>query len=147
MGLFAAVVGLATTSSPRADAGGPATIVLEVSTFRNSNGFLGCQLYADGAGFPDNWPSQQATFHKRVPVTGPTTSCTYTSLPPGTYAATVIHDENANGKLDTNFLGVPKEAYGVSNNHTHALKRPTWDESKFVVNADSTVTAHISLRY
>ena len=145
--LLAAVAGVAASSAPHtAQAGSTATIVLEVSTFRNMNGFLGCQLYSKEEGFPDNWQSQ-AHLRKRVAVTGKTTSCTYPNMPPGTYAAAVIHDENSNGKLDKNFLGVPTEAYGISNNHTHALSRPTWNESKFVVNADTTVTAHISLRY
>ena len=138
---------LAMSSSPHvARAGTTATIVLEVSTFRNTRGFLGCQLYAKSEGFPDNWQSQ-VNLRKRVVVTGTTTSCTYPDMPPGTYAAAVIHDENSNGKLDTNFLGMPTEGYGISNNHTHALSRPSWNESKFVVNADTTVTSHISLRY
>ena len=37
-------------------------------------------------------------------------------IPPGTYAVKVHIDENENGKLDTNFLGIPKEQYGISNN-------------------------------
>ena len=37
-------------------------------------------------------------------------------IPPGTYAVTIHIDENENGELDTNFLGIPKEQYGISNN-------------------------------
>jgi uncharacterized protein (DUF2141 family) len=37
-------------------------------------------------------------------------------IPPGTYAVKFHIDENENGKLDTNFLGIPKEQYGISNN-------------------------------
>lgn len=36
-------------------------------------------------------------------------------LPTKTYAVAVFHDENDNGKLDKNFLGIPKEGYGFSN--------------------------------
>jgi len=36
-------------------------------------------------------------------------------IPPGTYAIACYHDENDNGKLDTNFLGIPKEGTGASN--------------------------------
>jgi uncharacterized protein (DUF2141 family) len=28
----------------------------------------------------------------------------------------VFHDENSNGKLDTNFMGIPREGVGASNN-------------------------------
>lgn len=145
--LLATIAVLGATSTPQtAHAGGNATIVLEVSTFRNLKGFLGCQLYATSDSFPDKWQSQ-VNLRKRVPVTATTTSCTFSDLAPGTYAAAVIHDENGNGTLDKNFLGIPTEAYGVSNNCTHALSKPRWDEAKFVVNADSTVTSRISLRY
>ncbi len=37
-------------------------------------------------------------------------------IPPGTYAIKLHIDENENEKLDTNFLGIPKEQYGISNN-------------------------------
>ena len=37
-------------------------------------------------------------------------------IPPGTYAIKLHIDENENGELDTNFLGIPKEQYGISNN-------------------------------
>lgn len=136
----------ASSSTQAAYAAGTATIVLEVSTFRNVKGLLGCQLYAKSDDFPDNWAAEMS-LRKVVAVTATTTSCTYADMPPGTYAAAIIHDENSNGKLDKNFLGVPTEGYGISNNHTHALKRPTWDESKFEVNAGTTVTSHISIRY
>ncbi len=128
----------------RADA--TSTIVITVSTFRNTSGLLGCQLYNAPNGFPDKW-SSAPSMQKHVPVTGATTSCTFPDMPAGTYAAAVIHDENSNNKLDTNFLGVPKEGYGISNNHTHALSRPSWDESKFTVASGSIVTTRITLRY
>jgi uncharacterized protein (DUF2141 family) len=129
-----------------AHGGTAATIVIEVSTFRNTHGLLGCQLYNTSTGFPDTWPTDPS-FNKRVPVSGPTTTCTFPNMAPGTYAAAVIHDENSNGKLDTNLLGIPTEGYGISNNHTHALRRPTWDESKFVVSGGMIVTTRVSLRY
>ena len=37
-------------------------------------------------------------------------------IPPGTYAIKLHIDENENGRLDTNFIGIPKEQYGISNN-------------------------------
>jgi uncharacterized protein (DUF2141 family) len=35
--------------------------------------------------------------------------CDFEDIPPGTYALAVVHDENMNGKLDTNWLGIPTE--------------------------------------
>src|SRR5690554_3491154 len=44
-------------------------------------------------------------------------SCTVTfeGIPEGVYAVSVFHDENDNGKLDSNFLGIPTEDYACSN--------------------------------
>jgi uncharacterized protein (DUF2141 family) len=142
---FVVLVAFVVDARP-ASADAPSTIVLEVSTFRNRSGMLGCQLYDSANGFPDKWPSA-ANMQQRVAVSGATTSCTFPNMPPGTYAAAVIHDENSNNKLDKNFLGVPTEGYGISQNHLHALRAPTWDESKFVVAPQSVVTTRISLRY
>jgi len=119
-------------------------VTVDVSTFRNSKGMLGCRLYSGGAGFPE---SSKGTVERRVAISGATARCTFADLPPGTYAVAVMHDENDNQKLDKNFLGIPIEGYGVSNNHTHAMSSPTWDESKFVVAAGQNVRLAVALRY
>ena len=58
-------------------------------------------------------------------------------LPAGNYAVQVMHDENGNDKLDTNFLGIPTEGYGFSNN-PNVMRRAHFDEARFEVGADST---------
>ena len=51
----------------------------------------------------------------------------FTDLPAGVYAVSVFHDENMNQKLDKNFVGVPKEEYGASNNRgSERKKRVRW---------------------
>jgi len=57
---------------------------------------------------------------------------TIENIPPGEYAISIFHDENDNGKLDTNFIGIPKEPYGFSNNPVIKLRPPTFMEAKFV---------------
>ena len=52
----------------------------------------------------------------RMASPGNSAICQFNDIPPGTYAIAVFHDENANGKLDKNFLGIPCEGYGASNN-------------------------------
>lgn len=53
----------------------------------------------------------------------------------GEYAYTIYHDENKNGKLDTNFMKIPKEATGFSNNFRPKFK-PNYDNFKFDLNED-----------
>ena len=56
------------------------------------------------------------------------------SLKYGEYAVRVFHDENKNGKLDTDFLGIPDEDYGYSNNASGWFGPPSWKKAKFIFN-------------
>jgi uncharacterized protein (DUF2141 family) len=120
-----------------------ARVDINVGTLRNTKGWLGCRLYSSPTGFPKEPTSRQ----QQKAITGATVGVTFEGLSAGTYAVSCMHDENANGKLDSNFLGIPTEGYGVSNNHTHALSAPTWDESKFEVKDGESVRLGIGLRY
>lgn len=64
----------------------------------------------------------------------------FPDLAPGTYALRLLHDENDNGKLDSNFLGWPTEGYGFSNNPR--LVRPAkFQEARFeLLSSDSTIS-------
>ena len=57
--------------------------------------------------------------------------CDFEDIPPGRYALAVIHDENMNGKLDANWLGVPKEGYGFSNDAKGLMGAPSFDAASF----------------
>lgn len=64
-------------------------------------------------------------------------------IPSGTYAISAYHDENANGKLDTNFLGIPLERYGFSNNPNATFGIPDFEKSKFLVESDCSMTIYL----
>jgi len=66
----------------------------------------------------------------------------FTDLPDGAYAVQVMHDENGNDKLDSNFLGIPTEGYGFSNN-PDVMRRATFDEARFEVKADTAITIRL----
>jgi uncharacterized protein (DUF2141 family) len=125
-----------------ADPTSTATITVEVTGLRNAAGLLGCKLLTKAEGFPEGEGTNASGAIK-----GTTGSCRFEGLAPGTYAVSVLHDENSNGKLDKNFFGVPTEGYGVSNNKTYAMSAPKWEESKFTVAAGETRALTISLRY
>lgn len=119
-----------------------ATLLVNVSEFKNQSGTLRCGLYSSASEFPSG-RGVRAT----ASISGKTARCRFAGIVPGTYAIAVFHDENDNGKLDKSFFGVPTEGYGVSNNHTHALSSPKWDESKFRVVGGGRKALAISLRY
>jgi uncharacterized protein (DUF2141 family) len=79
-----------------------------------------------------------------VPAQAEEANFTFKDLKPGSYAVLITHDENDNGKLDTNVMGMPLEGYGFSNN-PQVMRKPTWAEARFEVGAaDSAI--NIDLR-
>lgn len=51
----------------------------------------------------------------------------------GTYAISLFHDENDNGKLDSNFIGIPSEPYAFSNNAKGMFGPPSFEQCKFEI--------------
>lgn len=66
----------------------------------------------------------------------------FKDLPSGEYAVQVMHDENDNGTLDANFLGIPTEGYGFSNN-PNVMRRAHFDESTFELADKATITIRL----
>ncbi|MEO1052361.1 MAG: DUF2141 domain-containing protein [Bacteroidota bacterium] len=77
---------------------------------------------------------------KKVKVEpGQSTSVYFENIPSGYYAVSIFHDENENGKLDKNFVGIPKEDFGFSNNARARFGPPDFDEAKVMVAADTSL--------
>jgi uncharacterized protein (DUF2141 family) len=57
---------------------------------------------------------------------------TISELRIGSYAIRVFHDQNSNGKLDTNLIGIPKERFGFSNNVMGQFGPPAFEEQLFM---------------
>jgi uncharacterized protein (DUF2141 family) len=68
----------------------------------------------------------------------------FKNVPVGTYAVSLIHDENDNGKMDTNMFGIPKEDYGCSNNAKGFMGPPKWADAKIEVT-NKTINQTIKL--
>jgi uncharacterized protein (DUF2141 family) len=112
--------------------GHAATLTVKISEFTKAVGKMGVQLVDSQAAY-DGKGKPIAAQMVEVKSTDPLT-LTFSDLKPGTYAVMVMHDENGNGKLDSNMLGIPKEGYGFSNN-PRVMRRPNFDETKFDVKA------------
>jgi uncharacterized protein (DUF2141 family) len=67
-----------------------------------------------------------------------------TDIPYGELAMAIYHDENNNGKIDKNAIGIPKEPYAFSNNYKPTIKAPNFDNCKFSYNKKSS-TVKISM--
>lgn len=104
-----------------------ARVRITVEGVAGNEGFIRIALFSSKASFPDQKPfktySHSLKASEKVEVT-------FESIPFGEYAVAVYHDKNGNNKLDTNFVGIPKEPYGFSNNHNPKLSAPDYDKAK-----------------
>ena len=67
----------------------------------------------------------------------------FKNIPKGTYAVSFVHDENDNKKMDTNFIGIPKEDFGCSNNATGFMGPPKYKDAKFQLTENKTIDIKI----
>jgi uncharacterized protein (DUF2141 family) len=92
-----------------------------------------------GQGFPGPAPAR----NQSISPAGNESILSF-DVPPGVYAVAVHHDANANGKMDANFVGIPKEGYGVSNDVRARFRPPRFSEAQVRVTQDTTLVVHLS---
>jgi len=63
----------------------------------------------------------------------------FQEVPYGTYAIKTFHDANGDGKLNSNFIGVPNEDYGFSNNVRGTMGPAKYQEASFVFDSAEKV--------
>jgi uncharacterized protein (DUF2141 family) len=119
-------------------------LVINVSGMENTNGKLNVALYNNS----DNFNNPELVY-KELFLTLPGQSMTviFDSIPAGTYAFALFHDENDNQVLDQNFLNIPQEGFAFSNNSMGTFGPPSYNQAKFNIPKNSTVTQNISLRF
>jgi uncharacterized protein (DUF2141 family) len=94
---------------------------------------------------PEQFPSDDRFYKGLVSdATGETVTMMVPDLPPGRYAVAAYVDNNRNGKQDKNFLGVPKEDYGFSNDARGRFGPPEFAEAAFDIG-DNPVSKSIQL--
>ena len=120
-------------------------IHVTVLDIRNSTGTVACALFESPQGFPVEF-LHSATNVMVIKIRKSQARCDFEDIPPGTYALAVIHDENMNGKLDTNALGIPNEGYGFSNEARSWFGAPSFKDAAFSYDGRS-VEMTLSLQY
>ena len=119
-------------------------IHVKILNIKNSMGTVACALFDSPVGFPTEF-LHSATNVMIIKIRKAQARCDFEDIPPGTYAMVVIHDANMNGKLDTNFLGIPTEGYGFSNDARGLLGAPSFSDASFQYdgqNVDLTMSLH-----
>lgn len=120
------------------------TLIVNVSGMKNTNGKLNIALYNNS----DNFNKPELVYKELfLTLPGQSMTVTFDSIPAGTYAFALFHDENDNQILDQNFLNIPQEGFAFSNNSMGSFGPPTYNQAKFNIPKNSTVTQNISLRF
>lgn len=105
---------------------GTATNTIRFKTYvRNDEGVVRCGIFSEKGWLKDPVRSATATPHGKVAL------CIFNGVPEGVYGVSAFHDENKNGKLDTNLVGYPTEEYCASNNARNTFSAPSFSDAKF----------------
>jgi uncharacterized protein (DUF2141 family) len=115
-------------------------IHVHISGIRNHAGTVKAVLYGPD---PKSFLVKgKKTDREREPAQEGTMTLCVAAPVVGKYAVVVYHDENDNHKFDRNWIGLPTEGFGVSNNPSLFLAPPTFEDSSFDVNGEVT---HINI--
>lgn len=115
------------------------SLTVDVKALRNAKGGVYFSVFKTETGFPNR---SENAFRKGKSETfkGNTVSYTFADLPSGTYAVSLFHDEDGNGLLKTNPLGIPLEGSAASNDARGKLGPPKFADAKFTLNGNKRIT-------
>ncbi|MEQ9581015.1 MAG: DUF2141 domain-containing protein [Arenibacter sp.] len=109
------------------------SLSVEVQGVKSSIGNINIAIYNRSQGF---LKFEEVFKVDRIAAKEATTSFKIMDLPNGEYAVAIFHDENGNDKLDTNWLGIPKESVAFSNAKIKTFGPPSYKECAFNLNMD-----------
>ncbi len=120
------------------------SINVEVSGMRSNAGEVRVNLYDSKDGFPSE--PKKAVMALVSKIENNESKVVFKDIPFGDYAISVLHDENGNKKMDLNWLMIPKEGFGASNNSKGSLGPPSFSNARFRLESEE-LNMKITVRY
>lgn len=130
--------------APVSFAEGADDLVVTVKKLRSDDGMVRGLLWTAEEGFPDD-PEKSVGQAEAKPSANEAT-LVFSGVEPGKYAVSVVHDEDDNEQLDTNFLGIPTEGVGISNGAIGMTGPGEFEDAKIDVGPDAKPVV-VDLRY
>ena len=112
---------------------------INISGVDSNKGVIAVALYDSEDNFLD---FKKAYRFIRIPV-AQQHHAVFEHITSGDYAVVVFYDKNSNDQLDTNFIGIPKEAFGTSGVSKNSLGPPHYNNCKFYVNRDKEIQVRL----
>lgn len=121
------------------------SISIKISGIRSKEGNLLIGIYKDNKSFEKEKSFRNVKVTKQSFANGSVIA--KIELEDGEYGLALLDDENGNGKMDYNFIGIPKEGFGFSNYYHTGLLRPHFDVFKFRHQKNQTKNIEIKVKY
>lgn len=120
-------------------------IVVQLENLRSTKGSIVLCVWNSASAFPDCDKGKPIARHSVAAATAGTTPVVFRDIAPGAIAISAFHDENGNGRFDANFIGLPLEGVGLSNNPKMGFGPPKYRSAVFTPRAGTVV--RISMTY
>ncbi|MEY4508562.1 MAG: hypothetical protein RLZZ450_684 [Pseudomonadota bacterium] len=142
-GLGAPPAGHAQAAGKLRAAGGQ--VLVKVTGFRSARGKVFVALWRNKKDFPGTPPAGTPT--ATVNIVKGVAEASFSDVPPGVFAVTVLHDEDGDGEMKTNFIGIPKEGIGFSRDARGRFGPPGWDAAKLTLEPGEVEPVNITMLY
>ncbi|CAN1524883.1 Protein of unknown function DUF2141 [Flavobacteriaceae bacterium] len=108
-----------------------ANLTVAVSGLKNNTGMVKVGLYNSEGTF-------LKTIYKSITseIKNNSATVTFVGISKGEYGISTYQDENSNGILDKNMIGIPSEDFACSNNAKGFMGPPAYEDAKFNINKD-----------
>lgn len=117
-----------------------ANINIEVSGMQNHKGALFIGVFNSTENFPKKEFAYQSV---ALQINSNIVKYQFENIPDGIYSIAIFHDTNSNGILDKNFLGIPTESYGFSNNARGLFGPPSFNDTKFELLENANIEVEV----
>jgi uncharacterized protein (DUF2141 family) len=122
-----------------------ATLTVVVNGLKQHTSQICLRVFSNERGFPRSNESEVKS--ACIPNTGTSVKKQFSGLKYGTYAVAIVDDENGDAKLNSNFLGIPEEGFGISRNPIVSISTgsPKFSNASFALRKNTTI--NIKMKY
>ena len=117
------------------------SIQVKVTGIREASGNILIALFNNEGDF-----LKKAVQSRSIKASDTTVIYVFDNLAAGDYAISIIHDENSNGELDKNYLGIPREGFAFGNNSMGTFGPPSFEKARVTVGVKKVVQ-EVSVKY